>query len=70
VISPLLEETNVLSLGFEFFSVSFARRSNNASAHACARYERLNNVSGDWIEESPVFLQNSLIADCNGALMS
>jgi hypothetical protein len=28
VISPLLEETNVLSLGFEFFYVSFS----NASA--------------------------------------
>jgi ribonuclease HI len=65
VISPILEEVSILSLGFENFSISFARRSSNTSAHSCARYACMNNMAGNWVDVSPVFLQNSLRADCN-----
>jgi ribonuclease HI len=70
MITPLLEEVSMLSFGFQIFSISFARRSANNSAHACARYACLNNVDENWIEASPVFLQNSLYADCNGCVLN
>jgi hypothetical protein len=65
VISPILEEVSILSLGFESFSISFARRSSNNSAHSCARYACMNNMGEEWVDISPVFLQNNLRADCN-----
>jgi ribonuclease HI len=45
LISPLLEDVSSLSLGFQAFSISFARRSANNSAHECARYACLHNLS-------------------------
>jgi hypothetical protein len=67
VIAPILEEVSILSLDLQVFSISFAGRSANKSAHECARYACLHNMSEEWSGASPVFLQNSLQADCNGA---
>jgi hypothetical protein len=65
LIAPLLDEISVLSLDFQVFSLSFARRLANKSAHECARFVCLHNLSEEWTEASPVFLQNSLRAVCN-----
>jgi hypothetical protein len=67
VIAPILEEVSILSLDLQAISISFTRRSANKSAHECARYACLHNISDEWSGASPVFLQNSLRADCNGA---
>jgi hypothetical protein len=69
LIGPLLQEISSLSLEFQAFSIIFARRSANNSAHECAGYACLHNMTGEWSESSPVFLQNSLHADCNGAFV-
>ena len=69
MIASLLEDVSVLSLDFQAFSVSFTRRSANNSAHECARYACLHNMSEEWTDASPVYLQNSLRADCNGGVM-
>jgi hypothetical protein len=65
LITPILEEVSILSLGFQSFSFCFARCSTNNSAHACARYACMNNMAEEWIDGSPGFLHNSLNADCN-----
>jgi hypothetical protein len=67
VIAPILEEVSILSLDLQVFIISFAGRSANKSAHECARFACLHNMSEEWSGASPVFLQNSLRADCNGA---
>jgi hypothetical protein len=54
VIAPLLKEVSERSLAIQTFDFSFARRSSNNSAHTCARYACLNNVS-----ELRIMCQNS-----------
>jgi hypothetical protein len=60
VIATILEEVSILSPDLQTFSISFTRRSANKSAHECARYACLHNISEEWSGASPVFFQNSL----------
>jgi hypothetical protein len=68
-VAPIIGEISDIMRGFSSFEIVFARRSANVVAHESARYACTHGVSMEWLDASPSFLSNSLLADCNAEVL-
>mgnify|MGYP005823466651 CR=1 FL=1 len=62
-VAYLLDEIGELSTYFTSFDVCHVSRSANLPAHLCTKRACAPDVTDSWLDDTPIFLVTSLLAD-------